>query len=196
MAMLGDVFLNNVKQEQPDRSVKSTDNPVEGGVDVTDHTQRKPETMSIEGVVTGPDAANKLAQLKYHQDNGDLLKYVYRNVKTNVIIKDFSTTHDAEVLGGFKFDMTLKEIRIAKPSIVKDLDKNTKAQVGENGNKGQQQPSGSAANKVHVVKSGDSLSAIGDKYNVNYNKIYERNKGIIGNDPNMIYPGQKLIIPA
>jgi nucleoid-associated protein YgaU len=50
----------------------------------------------------------------------------------------------------------------------------------------------------YVVKSGDSLSKIAkDVYDNGglFNKIYEANKATIGDNPNMIKPGQKLTIP-
>ncbi len=49
-------------------------------------------------------------------------------------------------------------------------------------------------NIVYIVKSGDYLSLIAAKYNTTWQKIYNDNKDIIGNNPNLIYPGQKLII--
>jgi nucleoid-associated protein YgaU len=51
----------------------------------------------------------------------------------------------------------------------------------------------------YVVKSGDSLSKIAKDVYDNaglYNKIYEANKALIGENPNMIKPGQKLTIPG
>jgi LysM repeat protein len=53
------------------------------------------------------------------------------------------------------------------------------------------------ANDYHVVVSGDTLWGIAKKYYGNgnqYPKIYEANKDQIKN-PNLIYPGQKLVIP-
>ena len=52
--------------------------------------------------------------------------------------------------------------------------------------------------KNYTVKKGDSLSAIarqvyGDAGK--WKKIYEANKGVIGGNPNLIYPGQTYIIP-
>ena len=46
----------------------------------------------------------------------------------------------------------------------------------------------------HIVVEGDTLSLLAKKYNVNWEKIYELNKDIIGDDPNQIYPGQNLLI--
>jgi nucleoid-associated protein YgaU len=49
-----------------------------------------------------------------------------------------------------------------------------------------------------TVKSGDSLSKIAkDVYDDagKYMKIYEANKATIGSNPNLIKPGQKLVLP-
>ncbi|HUL78668.1 MAG TPA: LysM peptidoglycan-binding domain-containing protein [Vicinamibacteria bacterium] len=49
-----------------------------------------------------------------------------------------------------------------------------------------------------TVKSGDSLSRIAkDVYDDGnkYMKIYEANKATIGDNPNLIKPGQKLVLP-
>jgi len=51
----------------------------------------------------------------------------------------------------------------------------------------------------HTVKSGDTLSQISKRYygtDKKYMAIYEENKKVIGNDPNLIKPGQVLKIPS
>lgn len=53
--------------------------------------------------------------------------------------------------------------------------------------------------KLYEVKSGDSLFAIaklllGDGNR--WREIYNLNKDVIGNKPELIYPGQKLVMPA
>jgi 5'-nucleotidase/UDP-sugar diphosphatase len=47
---------------------------------------------------------------------------------------------------------------------------------------------------IYVVKSGDALYKIAWKYNTTWQEIYELNKDKIKN-PNLIYPGQKIVIP-
>ncbi len=47
---------------------------------------------------------------------------------------------------------------------------------------------------VYTVQPGDSLSKIGAKYGISWQKIYEANRDKI-NDPDKIYPGQELVIP-
>lgn len=54
--------------------------------------------------------------------------------------------------------------------------------------------SGKVETITYVVKSGDNLSKIAKAYNTSWKKIYEDNKDVIGKNPNLIYPGQKLII--
>lgn len=52
--------------------------------------------------------------------------------------------------------------------------------------------------KTYVVKKGDTLWAIAKRLYGNgtqYTKIYNKNKGVIGSNPNLIKPGQKFIIP-
>lgn len=55
----------------------------------------------------------------------------------------------------------------------------------------QPQPVQPIADEVYIVKKGDTLSKIARQYNTTYQKIARDNK--IAN-PNIIYPGQKLII--
>ena len=53
--------------------------------------------------------------------------------------------------------------------------------------------------RYHSVAPGDWLSKIAQKYYGNMHKwpvIYEANRDVVGNDPNMIKPGQRLLIPA
>lgn len=52
---------------------------------------------------------------------------------------------------------------------------------------------------TYTVKSGDCLWSIAKKFLGNgsrYTEIYEANKAIIGSNPNLIYAGQVLTIPA
>jgi nucleoid-associated protein YgaU len=52
--------------------------------------------------------------------------------------------------------------------------------------------------KKHTVVAGDTLSSISKKYYDDigkYMKIYEANKEVIGDNPDLIKPGQVLVIP-
>lgn len=50
--------------------------------------------------------------------------------------------------------------------------------------------------RKYTVVKGDSLSKIASKFGLkSYQPLYERNKALIGDNPNLIKPGQELIIP-
>lgn len=49
---------------------------------------------------------------------------------------------------------------------------------------------------TYIVKKGDTLTSIAKRYGTTWQKIYENNKGIIGSNPNLIKPNQKLTIPS
>ena len=50
--------------------------------------------------------------------------------------------------------------------------------------------------KYHTVASGENLSVIAARYGLSsWTTLYDLNKAIIGNDPNLIKPGQRLRIP-
>ncbi|WAP53995.1 transglycosylase family protein [Streptomyces sp. S465] len=55
-------------------------------------------------------------------------------------------------------------------------------------------PGASAKSGRYVVVSGDSLSGIADSHDVSggWKTLYETNRGTVGDDPDLIYPGQKL----
>jgi len=44
------------------------------------------------------------------------------------------------------------------------------------------------------VQQGDTLSGIAAKYGKDWHKVYQANRDTIGSDPNLIYPGQKLVV--
>ncbi|NSC21801.1 LysM peptidoglycan-binding domain-containing protein [Streptomyces albus subsp. chlorinus] len=46
----------------------------------------------------------------------------------------------------------------------------------------------------YTVKSGDTLSTIAEAHGTDWHKLYEANKSTIGDDADLIFPGQKLQI--
>lgn len=53
----------------------------------------------------------------------------------------------------------------------------------------------SAGGTTYTVRSGDTLSGIGQKYGVSWQDIFEANRDILDN-PDLIRPGQELKIPG
>jgi nucleoid-associated protein YgaU len=60
-------------------------------------------------------------------------------------------------------------------------------------------PEGSASSsgggQSYTVQSGDSLSKIGERYGVSWQKIFDANRDKLDN-PDKIFPGQELTIPS
>ena len=54
---------------------------------------------------------------------------------------------------------------------------------------------GSSGGTTYTVRSGDTLSGIGQKYGVSWQDIFEANRDILDN-PDVIKPGQELRIPG
>ncbi|MEV5597312.1 transglycosylase family protein [Streptomyces sp. NPDC052496] len=46
----------------------------------------------------------------------------------------------------------------------------------------------------YTVKSGDTLAKIAASHGTNWKSVYENNKSVIGGNPNLIFPGQKLAV--
>ena len=82
----------------------------------------------------------------------------------------------------------------AKPFITADMDK-SKADMAM---KQKEVLKKAQEVKKHTVVAGDTLSSISKKYYDDigkYMKIYEANKDVIGDNPDLIKPGQELVIP-
>lgn len=61
-----------------------------------------------------------------------------------------------------------------------------------------EEPEPEPEGEIYEIQSGDTLSGIAKRHYgdaMQYMKIFEANKGVI-EDPNKIYPGQKIRIPA
>ena len=87
--------------------------------------------MSLKGKIVdvkGTKANDILSKLKELQKKGSLVKYVGRNSVSNLQIQSFSTSHPYTNAGGADFDMTLKEIRIAKSAYNKSANTAQKKQ--------------------------------------------------------------------
>ena len=49
---------------------------------------------------------------------------------------------------------------------------------------------------TYTVQSGDTLSGIAAQLGItDWRRVYEANRGVIGPDPNRIFPGQVLVLP-
>lgn len=91
------------------------------------------------------------------------------------------------------YSITLSEYRFLNVPSVQEESQTTSATSGLNA-----RPDTQEAAKSHTVVSGECLWNIAKKYygdGSQYTKIYNANKGVIGSNPSLIKPGQKLVIP-
>lgn len=56
------------------------------------------------------------------------------------------------------------------------------------------QGGGKPSTQWYTVRSGDNLSAIASRFHISggWESLYNMNRGVVGNNPNLIYPGQRL----
>lgn len=113
MALINGIYVF-VQDENVDYGLEITSHPVEKGINISDHARRQPYTIKLTGEIVGADAANKRSQIEQLLNGAAVITYQGRNVKTNGIIESFSTGHPNTIKGGCSFEMTIKEIRVAK----------------------------------------------------------------------------------
>lgn len=116
MALINNLWVH-VIDESWQEAISSTSHPVEKGIEITDTVRRNPVELSISGKIV--DAGNKkatdiVAKLKELMNSGSLITYKGRKTASDLQIQSFSTSHPNTVWGGCDFDMSLKEVRIAK----------------------------------------------------------------------------------
>lgn len=161
--------------ESTNRSVSISDHPVEDGMVITDNVKREPLEISISGKLVGSDAESVKSNLKALMEKGSYVKYVGKEILSNAVITAFNTSHSIEIDGGMEFDMTIREIRVAR-SAYRDTS------AGKTVKSGTQQIIRNNKEVYHTVKSGDTLYSLSLMYygsDSGYVKLYETNSTII-----------------
>lgn len=144
-----------VTDEAPEYAVDVTDQPIEKEADVTDHVQRKLRNFSISGTVV--EKAAQIEQfLKTAMEKGTVVRYVGR-ITFSGLITSFSPTRTYRNATGFDFSISIKEVRFASSSYVKDLPLPVKAQVVKIINSGTKQKKSNK--KSEKKKKSDKKSA-------------------------------------
>ena len=169
-----------VEQEQISSTVSATAHPVESGVVLTDHVGQEPQTLQLSGClvenVSGAPTGSLAAQgvgakglydlLRSWQKQGMPIFYVGRTSFSSAIIESLSTTYTSE--GGPAFDMTIREIRIAK-SVYKTKKFRGVVKIavrGESGNKRVITLS-KKKERYYTIKKGQTIKYIAAQYKEN-----------------------------
>lgn len=140
-----------VESEDPSYEVDITEQPVEKGIALTDHVQRKARTMSLSGYVVGDDAAEIRAYLIACQDAGSIVEYDGRNYFVG-LLTGLQTKHDASIANGFSFSATLQEVQVAESSYVETLPDPIRAQAAPIISSGRKQTKSTTSSAKDVQK--------------------------------------------
>lgn len=153
MALINNIYIF-VETEDVDRGLQVSNHPTENGLDLTTIIKRELVSLNLSGKIVGDNAPTILSKITALHHSGSLVKYQGRNIASNFIITDFSTGHPNTIYGGCSFDMTLREIRIAKASKVNGITSTGVSQVQTN----------KKSTKVyHIVKKGETAWYLGEK---------------------------------
>lgn len=109
-------------------------------------------------------------------------------------IDDFTYSEVGGDPGTYQYNISLREYREITVRQVKVNIPAAKATV----QKSKPRVDNTVQPKTYTVVRGDCLWNIAKKFygsGAQYTKIYNANKGVIGGNPNLIYPGQVLTIP-
>lgn len=107
-------------------------------------------------------------------------------------IEKFNYYEEGGDVGTIHYDLSLKEYR--EVTIRQVMVSGTTATVQQT----QTRVDNTTTPKTYTVKKGDNLWNIAKALygsGADYTKIYSANKGTVGSNPNLIYPGQVLTIP-
>jgi nucleoid-associated protein YgaU len=174
MAYINQYYLF-VDDESANRSVSISEHPVEKGMVITDNVKREPLEISISGIIAGADAETTKDALYSLMKSGSYVKYIGREIISNAVIISFETSRKTELDGGMDFEMTVREIRVARSAY-------QGASVGNTVKSGTQQVTKNNTTVYHTVKSGDTLYSLSLMYygsDSGYVKLYSSNKEAI-----------------
>lgn len=118
------------------------------------------------------------------------------NTNMKVSLEDYKITEDAGEGFDIKVKINLKEYRSYGTKKIKIQMKKEKPSASTETSR---ETSNAPAPQTYTVVSGDCLWNIAKRFYGNgalYTVIYNANQGVIGGNPNLIYPGQVLTIPV
>ena len=122
MGLINNIYVF-VADEKIDRAVDTTSHPTEQGLPLSDTMHRQPVNLSLTGKIvdTDKDTAETIAKkITSLQKAGSLITYIGQvGILKNMQIQSFNTNYNHKNNGGADFDMSLKEVRIAKKAYVK-----------------------------------------------------------------------------
>lgn len=121
------------------------------------------------------------------------------NTNIKVSMEDYKITEDAKNGFDFTVKITLKQWRDYGTKTINIQIAASKPKASAEPQRETNNSPAPAASQTYTVVKGDCLWNIAKKFygsGSKYTVIYNANKGVVGGNPNLIYPGQVLTIPA
>lgn len=165
------LFINDEKWND---SVDLPRYPVENGLSITDHVERQPRSLKVEGIFFADSKytiSEKIKILNTYRNKGTKLAYAGRRAGRNLAIKSVETKSDYTGKNNIPFTIELVEIRV----IGKKKKKKKKATNSKTSG-GRKQTSNSKSKKWHTIKRGDTYSELGVKYGTPWKTLLAWNK--------------------
>lgn len=131
-------YLIHVENEDADIDVDIPTHKVEKGIDLSDHVERKPIVVKLSGLLIRPtyDRLETLVKaIESMEKTGKLLTYEGRRIYKNMMASGLSIKASSKVMNGYKFSLTLTEVRVGQSSYVAPKTKATTAPVAQAGRK-------------------------------------------------------------
>ena len=121
------------------------------------------------------------------------------NTNMKVTLEDYKITEDSKQGYDLKVKISLKQWRDYGTKTVNITIAASKPKASVEPTRAATSSPAPSASQTYTVVKGDCLWNIAKKFYGNgskYTVIYNANRGVIGGNPNLIYPGQVLTIPA
>lgn len=121
------------------------------------------------------------------------------NTNMKVTLEDYKITEEAKQGYDLKVKISLKQWREYGTKTVNITIATSKPKASVEPQRAATTSPAPSSSQTYTVVKGDCLWNIAKKFYGNgskYTVIYNANKGVIGGNPNLIYPGQVLTIPA
>lgn len=172
MALLNDMYVF-VESEDLSSNIEVNTHPVEKGIDLTDHIQRKPMVLSLSGEFVGKGFADTRKKIQSLHEKGSVVQYVGRKTLKKGQITALTLTYNNQIRKGCFFTMEITEVRFAKVQEAKKKKgkpkkgniKNTKPKTQAGAQQVQGQMQGEVKGKLyHFVKKGETIHSIANKY--------------------------------
>lgn len=132
-------------------------------------------------------------KIKKWMDDGEVLQLqvTTTNINEPVTIRSFSWSEKGGTVGDYDYTLELKEYEPISYSKIKIV-------AGKKPKPSKRPSSKNKRPKTYTVRKHDCLWDIAKKFYHDADKwhdIYARNKKVVGRNPHLIYPGQKLVLP-